>query len=768
MPGEVNVVLGVMAVPGLAIAGAAMVSIPIIIHLLNRRRFKVLPWAAMQYLLAAAAQTRKRRTVENWLILLLRCLILALMGLALARPTFSDTGALASLAGGQSGLHVIIFDNSYSMAYQRGDGSNRTNLDHARRLAHQLVDRIGSQGTVTVITAGMPAQVVLSQAQGNAQAAHQALDRVVQSWSSTDLAGAMQLALEAAKDRPQSECVLSILTDGTKSAWQGEQQSTIKAFGPQLAAHYHIEHFNVAQAEQSNTAIDSIQPASSLVTLAGRDNEFSAKINSFGTEAGPAVRWSIGDGHTTQSLPQDTDSSSNAQIYKTIHFDGEGAYIVSAQAAAEDGLAMDDTRHLAVMAESALRVLLVEPAHGPESLSGAAAFLDVALAPDRRIEQRHSNMSNPRDTATNSPIETIRISNTQLTDQSLQLYRAIYMADVPRVSVQMADRLLRYVNDGGTVFWFMGDQVDAEAYNQVLLPLHLLPGRLIHQVAARDDQESFRFDFDPDGAVHPLLNIFRGQEKSGLDSARIARYWRVRPSADNHASRVLNYRSSGRNSTADPTPPADGSDPASDAQLQADAAITTQALGAGRVVFISTSADMHWTNLPASPAFVTLVHELLMGSLTSRDAWMNRLVGQRLILPTSLPLTGYPQLTDPQQQPVAISQISSSQQVQFESEPLLLPGIYWLNTARRQLPIAVNLPPDEADVRVLDNHAIAAAMGDVPMRLWGDSIPAQTHLSGRSTDWGWPIMLGVMGLLLVESLILRGPRRHPAAMTARA
>jgi hypothetical protein len=36
----------------LAVAGGA-VSIPIIIHLLNRRRFKVVTWAAMRFLLAA-------------------------------------------------------------------------------------------------------------------------------------------------------------------------------------------------------------------------------------------------------------------------------------------------------------------------------------------------------------------------------------------------------------------------------------------------------------------------------------------------------------------------------------------------------------------------------------------------------------------------------------------------------------------------------------------------------------------------------------------
>jgi hypothetical protein len=67
-------------------AGLALASIPIIIHILNRRRFKVVPWAAMEYLLAAMRKNRRRLKFEQWLLLAVRCLVLALLGFALARP----------------------------------------------------------------------------------------------------------------------------------------------------------------------------------------------------------------------------------------------------------------------------------------------------------------------------------------------------------------------------------------------------------------------------------------------------------------------------------------------------------------------------------------------------------------------------------------------------------------------------------------------------------------------------------------------------------
>src|ERR1041384_2847580 len=93
--------------PGFFLAGALLASIPIIIHILNRRRFKVVPWAAMEYLLAAMRKNRRRLKFEQWLLLAVRCLVLFLLGLALARPLGCDRSSLAMLAP-RSGLPVLV------------------------------------------------------------------------------------------------------------------------------------------------------------------------------------------------------------------------------------------------------------------------------------------------------------------------------------------------------------------------------------------------------------------------------------------------------------------------------------------------------------------------------------------------------------------------------------------------------------------------------------------------------------------------------------
>ncbi len=92
--------------------GLGAVAVPILIHLLLRQRPRPRPWAAMRWLLAAAQAAQRRYRLTNLLLLLLRCLILALIALALTRP------GLAGFGGGDR--LVVVLDQSASMG-ARGD-----------------------------------------------------------------------------------------------------------------------------------------------------------------------------------------------------------------------------------------------------------------------------------------------------------------------------------------------------------------------------------------------------------------------------------------------------------------------------------------------------------------------------------------------------------------------------------------------------------------------------------------------------------------------
>ncbi len=71
--------------PANMVIGGALISSPIIIHLINRMRFKRLRWAAMEFLLKSQKRNRRRLIIEQLILLALRILLVLLAGLLLAR-----------------------------------------------------------------------------------------------------------------------------------------------------------------------------------------------------------------------------------------------------------------------------------------------------------------------------------------------------------------------------------------------------------------------------------------------------------------------------------------------------------------------------------------------------------------------------------------------------------------------------------------------------------------------------------------------------------
>ena len=67
--------------------GSLAVAIPILIHLLNKRKVQHITWAAMRFLRESIEQNQRRLRIEDLLLLVMRCALLALLAVALARPT---------------------------------------------------------------------------------------------------------------------------------------------------------------------------------------------------------------------------------------------------------------------------------------------------------------------------------------------------------------------------------------------------------------------------------------------------------------------------------------------------------------------------------------------------------------------------------------------------------------------------------------------------------------------------------------------------------
>ena len=123
-----------------------MIALPVIIHLVNQRRFQSVDWAAMRFLLAAKALARGYSRLRQWLILLVRALAVAAAVLAISRPL--SRGWLASM-GGEQAAAIVLLDRSPSMS-QGVVAGGESKLATARRQVARALDTLGTRRVILI------------------------------------------------------------------------------------------------------------------------------------------------------------------------------------------------------------------------------------------------------------------------------------------------------------------------------------------------------------------------------------------------------------------------------------------------------------------------------------------------------------------------------------------------------------------------------------------------------------------------------------------
>ena len=131
--------------------GAALASVPIIIHLLSKRKVRRVKWAAMHWLEAAMKRHQRRLKLENWLILALRVAAIALLGLALARPVLTDS-SIAGALGNKRSIYLIV-DNSLSTEAKVDARSVFERIKHESDL---ILKNLNKDDSVAVVVTNHP------------------------------------------------------------------------------------------------------------------------------------------------------------------------------------------------------------------------------------------------------------------------------------------------------------------------------------------------------------------------------------------------------------------------------------------------------------------------------------------------------------------------------------------------------------------------------------------------------------------------------------
>ncbi len=452
-----------------AIGGLVAASAPVIIHLLNRRRFRTIEWAAMDFLRQALRRNRKILNLRDILLLCLRTACLALFGLAMARPYFS---AGAPTTGLREPVHaVLLVDNSLSMGYSRIDG---TLLDAARREAVRFIDELPTGSRVTVVPLCGSAQATSRDAYRNLDDARDAVTGLELVDRSTSLAQAIDLAhtaLATAPDLTAKRCVL--FSDQQQGNWPATDLTELFASVPDL------QLVNLAEPGASNSWIAGFRLLDDLA-----DGETPAQLLVTVRHAGPEPRTGVPvtltiDGVDVASETIDLEPGQTRELRFTHTFTAEAEAGTVALASAKvslptDRLVEDNERFLAVPVVAALPILFVDQYGAEEGLArqqyGETLPLRRLLAP---VTSRADSLK---------PLVQIKhLTIDQVTRDLLSTARLVVIAGVEEPG-DAVEPLVEFVRQGGRLILAAGAGFDAERWQSQawldgagLLPLPLKP-----------------------------------------------------------------------------------------------------------------------------------------------------------------------------------------------------------------------------------------------------------------------------------------------------
>lgn len=189
----------------------AAAAVPVIIHLINRRRHKTIQWAAMQFLLKATRESRGKKKLRHILILTCRALALAALAFAAARPVASG---LLGWGGGGIDTVVLVLDRSASMEMATGNGRPSRRAAALAQVGEAL-KAVGSARLVLIDSAsGAPQEVASVDVLGELSAAA-ATD------STADLPGLYNRAVEFVSDL-EGRTEIWLVSDMQTSNWMVE------------------------------------------------------------------------------------------------------------------------------------------------------------------------------------------------------------------------------------------------------------------------------------------------------------------------------------------------------------------------------------------------------------------------------------------------------------------------------------------------------------------------------------------------------------------
>jgi hypothetical protein len=392
----------------------------------------------------------------------------------------------------------------------------------------------------------------------------------------------------------------------------------------------------------------------------------------------------------------------------------------------DDPLALDNRRYMVVPVRESLNVLLVDGHFKSEPYQAETDYLAQALSPTE------VSPGQPR------PLRVEVIPESQLFHRELANFDVVVLCNVPQFTLPEATALDDFLNQGGGVVIFGGDQVVPDNYNRYLFAegKGLLPAEFGPSVGDASKRQA-GFSFNPLGYRHPIISEYQGESDpvtSGITQAKTWQYHKLVLPKDTKAEVAMTF---------------ENGDPAV-LELQKER---------GTVVLVATSADAGWTDWPLHKSYLPIMQQIVMRASAGRFAERNVRVGQPFNRSFPASGAGAPvTVVTPKNQSISTKLQPSGGVSEFHFDQTELSGRYQVRIGpplSQESSFAANPNPAESDLTKLDRAALADAVPGWNFLYLTNSreLTEDSRSVGRRGELHRPLLYSLLALLLVEAFL---------------
>jgi hypothetical protein len=481
------------------LAASALAAIPVVIHLFRRQQVTPIAWGAMQFLLETPLKARRRRRIDNLLLMLVRIAILLCIVAVLARPTVKSSRLVSSTA-----LDVaIVLDHSLTMGKRAavaragggggagagggggGEATQGTLFDVAIATTERLVRMLPASATLSVVVAEHHPQILTAapiklgatersasgEPRGDWARTLTLLRQYKPGTSRANIPAAVTAARELVSHGYNARKLILVLSDDQRSNWYpGDDAAWKLASGSSGTADDRTGGGGVAlyslpviaaqtAATAPNLSVRSISVQPSFLGINRRSYVQVTVANTGTTDASNVPLQLFLDGRQVSTQALATLPAGQSQTVRIdTWFPEAGAHWVKVRADVVDSLDADNEATAAVQVSPRLPVLIIDgqltAAPGPVAfpqavfLQSAIDSVDPALEPTPFIELRTVNVA-------------------QMTSQGgapvrLDAYPVVILNDVPRLPKELLDRLTEHALRGNGIWIILGPRSEPD------------------------------------------------------------------------------------------------------------------------------------------------------------------------------------------------------------------------------------------------------------------------------------------------------------------